>query len=73
MAQTPKEKADQMFGDKFNIIRPLIQNYNWDFIKKTILELCIDDVENILTVLDEDDFEKTHKFYKDVKEFLYNY
>ena len=73
MAQTPKEKADQMFGDKYNIIRPLIQDRSWQFIKEIVVNLCIDDVENILIVLNEDDFEKTHKFYKDVKEVLYNY
>lgn len=73
MAQTPKEKADQMFGDKYNIIRPLIQDRSWQFIREIVLNLCIDDVENILIVLNEDDFEKTHKFYKDVKEVLYNY
>ena len=73
MAQTPKEKADQMFGDKYNIIRPLIQDRSWQFIREIVVNLCIDDVENILIVLNEDDFEKTHKFYKDVKEVLYNY
>ena len=73
MAQTPKEKADQMFGDKYNIIRPLIQDRSWQFIREIVVNLCIDDVENILIVLNEDDFEKTHKFYKDVKEILYHY
>ena len=73
MAQTPKEKADQMFGDKYNIIRPLIQDRSWQSIREIVLNLCIDDVENILLALDEHICEKTHKFYKDVKEVLYNY
>ena len=73
MAQTPKEKADQMFGDKYDIIRPLIQNHNWQSIRKVIVDLCIDDVENMLAGLDEMISEKTHKFYQDVKEVFYNY
>ena len=72
MTQSPKQKADQMFGDKFNIIRPLIQNYNWDFIKKTILELCIDEVSSILRILEDEDLQ-THKFYKDVLSILRDY
>lgn len=72
MKQSPKQKADEMFENKFNIIQGLTASYNFYYIKKVILELCIDEVSSILRILEDEDLE-THKFYKDVKEILYNY
>jgi hypothetical protein len=60
------EKAKSLFASKYDILRPLLAQYTWDKINDIIIELCIDDVENTLTALDDDN----ETFYLDVLECL---
>lgn len=70
MAQTHKEYADQLFESKYNLIRPIITNYNWHTVKKTIIELCLDEVNDILNIDLIDDDEDNSKFYREVRSYL---
>ena len=60
------EKAKSLFAYKYDILRPILGQHTWGKINDIIIELCIDDVENTLTALDDDN----ETFYLDVLECL---